>query len=203
MRILLGATLTLPTGKGQFAASCRLSARSGPGLRYAYKASLIGSGQNDGAGDVMAHRRPHRSRDYADIAVVRLSYRPVSMQSRRFRADVEKAGGGRLAIFSTSWQTAALMAPQDQDYRAFIIGLQRPDGEGRKPGSISPAACIRGSMRPRSLWWRCSPSRWRGYCCARSYRAHGRGRFFWWALPRCLRGKWAASFAQPAADLYV
>ena len=62
---------------------------------------------------------------YADIASIRLSYRPVSMQSRRFRADIERAGGERIAILSTTWQTVSLMTPQDQDYRAFITELHR------------------------------------------------------------------------------
>jgi hypothetical protein len=60
---------------------------------------------------------------YAGIAAIRLSYRPVSMQSRRFRADIENADAGRINILSTSWQTVALMAPQDHDYRAFITRL--------------------------------------------------------------------------------
>jgi hypothetical protein len=54
-----------------------------------------------------------------------LSYRPVSMQSRRFRADIEHANGQRIVILSTSWQTVALVAPQDKDYRAFITLLHR------------------------------------------------------------------------------
>ncbi len=62
---------------------------------------------------------------YADIASIRLSYRPMSMQSRRFRADIEKAGGGRIAILSTTWQTVSLMTPQDQGYRVFITELHR------------------------------------------------------------------------------
>jgi hypothetical protein len=62
---------------------------------------------------------------YADIASIRLSYRPMSMQSRRFRADIVRAGGERIAILSTTWQTVALMTPQDQDYRAFVIELHR------------------------------------------------------------------------------
>ena len=62
---------------------------------------------------------------YADIASIRLSYRPMSMQPRRFRADIERAGGERIAIFSTTWQTISLMTPQDQDYRTFITELHR------------------------------------------------------------------------------
>ena len=60
---------------------------------------------------------------YAEIAAVRLSFRPVSMQARRFRADIADVSGRRIAIISTSWQTAALMRPQDETYRAFIIAL--------------------------------------------------------------------------------
>jgi len=60
---------------------------------------------------------------YGDISAVRLSYRPVSMQARRFRADISHRSGARLAIISTSWQTAALMAPQDSEYRCFIREL--------------------------------------------------------------------------------
>lgn len=118
----------------------------GAGLRYAYKASLIGSAhQFELTEQGMSWRIAGRTGlwDYADIAAVRLSYRPVSMQSRRFRADIEKAGGGRLAIFSTTWQTAALMAPQDQDYRAFIIGLH---ARMAKAGS---RAHLAGGLHPR------------------------------------------------------
>ncbi|WP_347337170.1 hypothetical protein [Bradyrhizobium lablabi] len=62
---------------------------------------------------------------YAEIASIRLSYRPMTMQARRFRADIKRRGGGRIAIVSTSWQTVTLMTPQDQGYRAFITELHR------------------------------------------------------------------------------
>ena len=55
------------------------------------------------------------------IAAIRLSYRPVSMQSRRFRADIEDTRGERVTIYSTTWHTVALMSPQDNGYRAFIV----------------------------------------------------------------------------------
>src|SRR3982751_2189093 len=97
-------------------------------IRYAYKASLIGSAHQfeltDGALSWQAGSKSGVW-PYADIAAIRLSYRPVSMQSRRFRADIEHAGGGRVTVLSTSWQTVALMAPQDRDYRAFITRLHR------------------------------------------------------------------------------
>ena len=45
------------------------------------------------------------------------------MQARRFRADISNANGRRLSLLSTSWQTAALMLPQSEVYRAFITAL--------------------------------------------------------------------------------
>jgi len=106
-------------------------ATEGEGARpisYAYKASLISSAQQfeltDGG---LSWRIGGRSGvwPYADIASIRLSYRPMTMQARRFRADIRRTGGGRIAIVSTSWQTVTLMTPQDQDYRAFITELHR------------------------------------------------------------------------------
>jgi hypothetical protein len=87
---------------------------------------------------------------YSDIAAVRLSYRPVSMQSRRFRADVEHKSGQSLAIFSTTWQTIALMVPQDREYRAFIgqlhERLRRAGGRVALVGGIGPVAYAGGCL---------------------------------------------------------
>jgi hypothetical protein len=103
-----------------------MSNEAAAGTSYAYKASLIGAAhQFELTEQGLSWRIAGRSGvwRYPDIATVRLSYRPVSMQSHRFRADIGKADGGRIAILSTSWQTAALMTPQDRDYRAFITEL--------------------------------------------------------------------------------
>jgi hypothetical protein len=97
-----------------------------PVVRYAYKASLIGAvHQFELTDEGLLWRLGHRSAvwPYAQISAIRLSYRPVSMQQRRFRADIRDKNGARLPILSTSWQTAALMAPQDHDYRAFVLAL--------------------------------------------------------------------------------
>jgi hypothetical protein len=116
-------------------------------LRYAYKASLIGSAHQfeltDGGLSWQVGSKAGIWR-YSDIAAIRLSYRPVSMQSRRFRADIENADGGRIAILSTTWQTVALMAPQDRDYRAFITLLHQ-----RVQAARSKAALI-GGIGPKT-----------------------------------------------------
>jgi hypothetical protein len=116
-----------------------------PAASYAYKASLIGSAhQFELTDDGLSWQAGSKSGvwSYLDIAAIRLSYRPVSMQSRRFRADIESANGQRIVILSTSWQTVALMAPQDNSYRAFITELH-----GRMERAGSKAALV-GGLRP-------------------------------------------------------
>jgi hypothetical protein len=122
-----------------------LSNEASPGVRYTYKASLIGAAHQFELTDAgLSWQVAGKSGvwPYADIAAIRLSYRPVSMQSRRFRADIENANRQKIIILSTSWQTAALMAPQDRDYRAFITRLHR-----RMQGAGNHATLI-GGIRP-------------------------------------------------------
>jgi hypothetical protein len=115
-------------------------------VRYAYKASLIGAAhQFELTEQGLSWRIAGRSGawPYDAISAVRLSYRPVSMQSRRFRADIERAGSGRIKILSTTWQTAALIAPQDAGYRVFIVQLHRRMQQGGSNASLT------GGLRPR------------------------------------------------------
>ncbi|MGY3367542.1 hypothetical protein ACVWZL_004667 [Bradyrhizobium sp. GM2.4] len=118
------------------------------GASYAYKASLIGSAHRfelteEGLSWHIAGRTSLWR--YDEISAIRLSFRPVSMQQHRFRADVSHTGGGRIAILSTSWQTAALMAPQDNGFRNFIVGLH-----ARMAQAGSHAELTRGSW-PQDL----------------------------------------------------
>ncbi len=118
-----------------------------PAASYAYKASLIGAAhQFELTDDGLVWQAGSKSGvwPYLDIAAIRLSYRPVSMQSRRFRADIESASGQRIVILSTSWQTVALMAPQDRDYRAFITQLH---ARMRQAGS---KAMLIGGIGPKT-----------------------------------------------------
>jgi hypothetical protein len=115
------------------------------GCRYAYRASLIGAAHRfELTDDGLSWHVGGRSAvwPYVTLASVRLSYRPVWMQSRRFRADIENAARERIAVLSTSWQTAALMAPQDRDYRAFITQLHR------RLAQAGSGAVLSGGLRP-------------------------------------------------------
>jgi hypothetical protein len=115
-------------------------------VRYAYKASLVGAAHQFELTDVgLSWRIAGKAGvwPYTGISVIRLSFRPISMQSRRFRADIENADGGRVAILSTTWQTVSLMAAQDRDYSAFMTQLH-----ARMARAGSRAALI-GGLTPR------------------------------------------------------
>src|SRR5271154_2306761 len=117
-----------------------------PVTRYAYKASLVGAAHRfELTGEGLGWRIAGKSGvwPYAAISGIRLSYRPVSMQSRRFRADIDSAGLGRIALLSTSWQTSVLMAPQDRDYLSFIVELPR------RPAAVGGNAVLTGGLKPR------------------------------------------------------
>lgn len=119
-----------------------ISGEGAPDTRYDYRASLIGSAHRFELTDAgLSWEISGRSGlwAYADIASVRLSFRPMSMQSRRFRADIKSRDGRRISILSTTWQTVTLMAPQDRGYRAFISELHR-----RLAAAGSKAALIGG-----------------------------------------------------------
>ena len=121
------------------------AAEPAAGSNYVYKASLVGSAHRFELTDEgLSWRVGGKSGlwRYAEIAAIRLSYRPVSMQSRRFRADIDNAGGARIAVLSTTWQTVTLMQPQDRDYRAFIAQLHRRLKE------VGSRAVLVGGLRP-------------------------------------------------------
>ncbi|HZN29593.1 MAG TPA: hypothetical protein VFB88_09530 [Xanthobacteraceae bacterium] len=62
---------------------------------------------------------------YARIARVRLSFRPVTMQARRFVTEIWPVDGPRLSIASSSWKSILEQEGRDQAYGAFIRELHR------------------------------------------------------------------------------
>jgi hypothetical protein len=62
---------------------------------------------------------------YARISRVRLSFRPATMQTRRFVAEIWWPEGRRLSIASTSWHSLFEQRPQDCAYGAFIRELNQ------------------------------------------------------------------------------
>lgn len=111
-----------------FSAGTKGPEAAGDGTQYIFKPSLVGgASQFDLTDEGLSWqaRGKHGVWPLEKIAAIRLSYRPVSMQSRRFRADIEDTRGERVTLYSTTWHTVALMSPQDNGYRAFIVELHR------------------------------------------------------------------------------
>jgi hypothetical protein len=98
------------------------------GSRYAYKASLFGAAYEFRLGtDALEWQLGRRSSriPYRDIARVRLSYRPATMQSHRFLMEIWSSRAPKLAIASTSWRTMLDLQRHDGEYAAFVEQLHR------------------------------------------------------------------------------
>jgi len=111
-----------------------------PVVSYAFKASLIGTAHRFELTEAgLSWRLAGRSGTwpYTDISAIRLSFRPVWMQAHRFRADISHKSGARFSIVSTSWQTAALMATQDNGYRDFLVALHRRMAESGSSAELT------------------------------------------------------------------
>jgi hypothetical protein len=101
------------------------SGRNGD-LRYVYKPSLMGAAwELRLRPDALEWRtgRHHGRIPYDRITRIRLSFRPVTMQTRRFVTEIWWPGAPRLSIASTSWRSLVEQAAQDHDYGAFVREL--------------------------------------------------------------------------------
>ena len=99
-----------------------------PDPAYAFKPSLIGAWyeyklKSDGLHWQMG-LRSGRVR-YERIRAVRLSYRPVTMQSRRFVTEIWSTDNPKISIVSVSWRSLVEQERQDAAYVAFITELHR------------------------------------------------------------------------------
>ena len=88
---------------------------------------------------------------YARISRVRLSFRPVTMQTRRFVTEIWPIGGARLSIASTSWRSLVEQETQDQAYGAFIRDLHRRIAAAGAQESGAETSFETGS--PPMLYW--------------------------------------------------
>jgi hypothetical protein len=116
---------------------------------YAYKPSLLGAPWEfrltPDALEWSIGRHQGRT-PYDRITRVRLSFRPVTMQTRRFVTEMWPAGGPKLSIASSSWKSVLEQEGRDQDYGAFVRELHR-----RIATAGAPAAFETGS--PGLLYW--------------------------------------------------
>lgn len=104
------------------------SSSDGDDPAYSYKASLMGAAfefclRPDGL-EWRKGRYEGRT-PYGRIARVRLSFRPMTMQMRRFVTEIWPADGPKLTIASTTWRSLVEQSAQDDAYGAFIRELHR------------------------------------------------------------------------------
>jgi hypothetical protein len=95
---------------------------------YGYKPSLMGSPWEFWLrSDALEWRAGrHQGRvPYGRIARVRLSYRPSTMQTRRFLTEVWQPGGPKLSIASASWRSMVEQESLEGGYGAFVRELHR------------------------------------------------------------------------------
>jgi hypothetical protein len=99
-----------------------------PGPHYAYRPSLMGAPfEFRLAGDAF-HWRKGRIEGHAPydrIRRIRLSFRPATMQTYRFLAEVWPQGGPKLLISSTSWRSIIEQERLDDAYAPFLKELHR------------------------------------------------------------------------------
>ncbi len=99
-----------------------------PENTYSYRPSLLGAPHEFRLGEHgLAWNVGRRSGSVAwrDIDRVRLSFRPASMQSHRFLAEIWAAGAPKLTIMSTSWKSMVVQERLDEGYAAFVTELHR------------------------------------------------------------------------------
>ena len=123
---------------------------------YMHKPSLMGAASKHRLRPdaIEGPLRPHEGRvPYRGFRRVRLSFRPVTMQSRRFVTEVWADGAPELTIASTSWRSMIEQATQDDSYGAFVRELHR-----RIAAAGSETAFDTGS--PAFLYGRELPCSW-------------------------------------------
>lgn len=115
-------------------------------MHYAFKPSLLGAvWEFELTPDALIWRAGRRTGHwlYTDIAQVRLSYRPQSMQAQRYRADIQHKDGARIALLSVTWRGMLALSAQSADYRAFLLDLHR-----RLIAANSQTEYVSGLKRP-------------------------------------------------------
>ncbi len=118
-------------------------------VAYDFKPSLLGASWrfrlSPDALEWQAGRRTGRV-PYADIRRLRLSFRPISMQTYRFIAEIWPRRGAKLRVVSSSWRSMVEQERQDVGYRAFVTEL------GRRVAKAQPTMAVETGS-PSFMYW--------------------------------------------------
>jgi hypothetical protein len=100
----------------------------GPQWVYAYRPSLMGAPWEFWLGPDALHWRVGTRAgrvDYRDVTFIRLSYRPSTLQSRRFLAEIWSKSSAKIPISSASWKGLVQQETFDEAYNSFLSELHR------------------------------------------------------------------------------
>lgn len=83
---------------------------------------------------------------FRDIRRIRLSFKPASMQSKRYVTEIWADGAPKLQVVSSTWKSMMEQLRQDKEYSAFLTALH-----GRLAAAGGATHYERGS--PPLLYW--------------------------------------------------
>jgi hypothetical protein len=95
---------------------------------YAYRPSLLGAPweftlKSDGIDWTAGSKSGHVP--FRNIRRMRMSFKPASMQSHRFKTELWAEGAPKLEIVSSSWKSMVEQERLDKPYAAFVAELHR------------------------------------------------------------------------------
>jgi hypothetical protein len=118
-------------------------------LAYAYRPSLLGAPTEFRlTGDAIDWRSGSGSGHIPlrDVRLVRMSFKPATMQPYRFVTELWAEGAPRLEIVSSSWKNMVEQERLDARYAAFVTELHR-----RLALAAAPARFVQGK-HPMLFW---------------------------------------------------
>lgn len=114
------------------------TAPSADDLVYTYRPSLLGAPWSFRLTPVgLAWEVGRRSGRiaYRDVRRVRLSFKPIGMQTQRYQTEIWADGTPRLTLLSSSWKSMVEQERLDKPYAAFVAALHRRLAEAGTPAS--------------------------------------------------------------------
>lgn len=103
---------------------------------YSFRPSLIGGAWSFRLGEDAIHWTSGSDSGripYDDVKLVRMSYRPRSMQRHRFVTELRTHSGPKVTIISTSWKSISELERLDRSYQDFIVALHKRLGARGRP----------------------------------------------------------------------
>ncbi|MCW5691100.1 MAG: hypothetical protein KIT48_01915 [Pseudolabrys sp.] len=108
-----------------------------PAPTYTYRPSLLGAPFTFRLTEQgLAYQAGRRAGVVAlrDIRRIRLSFKPASMQSRRYMTEIWADGAPKLQIVSSTWKSMMEQVRQDSEYSTFLAELHRRiEASGARP----------------------------------------------------------------------